>query len=163
MGTRVVAEGDIRFSAFGGSPANNKKGTNDEQNPYDPVFAFLTGASYIPLSADICNAVTQGSPAKPAQLVYQSMMTGKSSTLPPGVPAFVWYLATQWYHDGVLDQSHTSLAVAAYNNTTKSADEKTLVSEGIAVHAGKNGGTDSPRLARKMADGTVRYSIFGLV
>ncbi len=107
-GLTLEAKGHLTFSGIvdGTSPhgpCNNKPG-GGEENVFDPIFAFLTAATFAPLAAENTNATPSFDPhKKPAQLYLQSALTIKSPVEAKAEmdKLFLWYATGQWTHVGI--------------------------------------------------------------
>jgi len=124
---RLLAEGDLTFTAFGGSPVNNTKPPGGAPEPdVEPIFAFLTGTKYVPLSAEITAALG----GKPTPLTYQEMVLPLGVQVPAGLPGHLWNLTSSWQHEGVLDQSAHGFGLPWYSDPAQGA---TLLEGGCAL------------------------------
>lgn len=149
---RLKAEGDLTFTAFGGSAYNNAiQAGKIENSTYEPVFAFLAGATYVPLSATI----TASDVGVPAPLVFQDKsITGKNA--PPDGVQYSWVLSTRWTHLGVLDQSSNGFGMPVYH-----ADEDDNLATGAVTLMPANipGVGTAPMMKFKPSTGPVRASV----
>lgn len=152
---QLLAQGNLRFTAVGGSPANNTK-ANPQEPDVEPLFAFLTNANYIPLAADITATLSP----KPTALTFLEMVPPAGMAVPAGLPSHMWNLAGQWLQLAVLDQTSTSFGLPWY---VVGADSATIVEGGLAVTRQQvstpTGPVYAPVLMLKMPGGALRQSV----